>query len=69
MTEFEADCLYEDIKRDASAIRDSSEKGCEKAKRVIELHRMCVVSADVPTVTLLGCAYKDWVKENAGEER
>ena len=64
MTEFEIENLYDDIKKKATAISSSAEKGCDKAKRVIELHRMCARKADLPTVSLLSCAFSDWLKAN-----
>lgn len=60
MTQFEVDCLYRDIKRDAAKIMKAAEGGCSKAQNVIALHKMCVARADIPTVTLLRCAYNDY---------
>lgn len=59
--------VYEDIKRDAYSIESDSFDGCRKAKQVIDLHKMCVKSADVPTVTLLECAYDDWLNKAEGK--
>jgi hypothetical protein len=62
MSPFDADRLYAAIVRDAKEIMAAAEAGNARAKRVIDLHRMCVRSADVPTVSLLDAAYSDYVK-------
>lgn len=56
--------LYDAIAADKDRIIDSGKQGSDKAKTVMHLHRMCVKSADVPTVTFLREAYRDWLEEN-----
>lgn len=52
--------IYKEIKKHAQAIAVEALGGCKKAQQVIDLHQMCVRSADVPTVALLGAAYDEW---------
>ena len=55
--------LTEKIKPHAVDICKKSNGGCEKSKRVIELHKMVVTHPDIPTIALCKCAFDDWAKQ------
>lgn len=57
--------LQERIASRAEEIVLDSNAGNQKAKRIIDLHRMCVARADTVVMALLDCAFNEWEASKA----